>query len=224
MRSIEDRVRALSQRAEFFLVITISFGYFIATSLSVLLKGARRLELTAPGTLIGIATEILILLVVGWILRVRGRQLTQLTGRPTAPSILAGFPLFFGYYCLYGVASLTIATLFPKLMNFPAVRVVPSAPALLLLAMIVLNSLFEELLVTGYVVTALSDQGAALAITASTLLRFLYHLYQGPIAAFSILPLGLLFAAVFWKWRDLWPLMTAHTLANVIALLLYSRS
>jgi membrane protease YdiL (CAAX protease family) len=64
---------------------------------------------------------------------------------------------------------------------------------------------------------ALSEQGAALAITASALLRFLYHLYQGPVASLAILPLGLLFAAVFWKWRSLWPLIAAHTLANIYA-------
>ena len=97
------------------------------------------------------------------------------------------------------------------------VKVTPSAPVILMLVFIVVNSIFEEALVTGYVVTALAEQGPALAITASTLLRFAYHLYQGPVASISVLPLGLMFAAVFWKWRTLWPLVMAHSLINVMA-------
>ena len=100
--------------------------------------------------------------------------------------------------------------------------VATSAPTAMI-AFIVVNSFFEETIVSGYVITALSPQGAGLAITASTLLRFLYHLYQGPLAAISILPLGLLFGAVFWRWRNLWPLIVAHTIANLIAFLLVGR-
>jgi hypothetical protein len=89
-----------------------------------------------------------------------------------------------------------------------------------MLAFIVVNSIFEELAVTGYIVTALSSDGPALAITASALVRFLYHLYHGPIASLAILPLGLLFAMAFWRWRNALPLISAHTIANVISLLL----
>ena len=85
------------------------------------------------------------------------------------------------------------------------------------LLFIAVNSVFEESAVTGYVVTQLSEQGAALAVTASGLVRFAYHLYQGPIASIAILPLGLLFAAVYWRWRNLWPLIVAHTITNLIS-------
>ena len=69
----------------------------------------------------------------------------------------------------------------------------------------------------------MSAQGAALDITASTLLRFLYHLYQGPLASISILPLGLLFGAVFWRWRSVWPLIVAHTIANLLSFIVVTQ-
>ena len=214
---MRERIEALSARAEFFLVITLSFSYFIGTSLSVLLLNLRQFELTTGRALRGIATEIVILLVVCWILRVRGWRLSRLTGRFTVPAFLAGIPLFMAYYFLYVAVTITVTAIGAG--RFSTVRVVPTAPVLVMLAFLVVNSVFEEVLVTGYVIAALSEQGAALAITASTLLRLLYHLYQGPVASLSILPLGLLFGAVFWKWRNLWPLVMAHTLANVLALL-----
>ncbi len=89
-----------------------------------------------------------------------------------------------------------------------------------MLLFIAINSIFEEITVTAYVIEALKGDGAGLAITASTLLRFSYHLYQGPLASLSIVPLGLLFATMFWRWRNLWPLIVAHTIANVVFFLL----
>jgi len=219
---LNQRIQKLSNRAEFFLVITLSFAYFISTSLAALVLRIRQLELTTGHTLRAIATEVAILLVVGWILRVRGWTVSRLTGRFTFPAVLAGIPLFMAYYFVYAAVVVAISTLSGPIVS--NVRFVTSAPMLLMLLFIVVNSVFEEALVTGYVVAALSEQGAALAITASTLLRLLYHLYQGPVASLAILPLGLMFAAVFWKWRTLWPLIAAHTLANVAALLTTTRA
>ena len=94
---------------------------------------------------------------------------------------------------------------------------VPAAPVALFTLMIFVNSIFEEAAVTGYVVSALEEQGVALSITASTLIRFLYHLYQGPIASLVEMPLGLLFALVYWRSRNLCPLMRAHTIVNLLS-------
>jgi membrane protease YdiL (CAAX protease family) len=224
VRVLAERLRGLSDRAEFFLVITLSFAYFIGTSLSVLVLHVRQFELTTGREIRGMATEIAILLVVAWILRLRGWRLTRLTGRFRWAALLAGIPLFMAYYFLYAAATIAVAAVYPIQALVSSVRMVSSAPVLVMLAFILVNSVFEEALVTGYVVAALSEQGPALAITASTLLRLLYHLDQGPVASLSILPLGLLFGAVFWKWRDLWPLVSAHTLANVVALLFTMRT
>jgi membrane protease YdiL (CAAX protease family) len=214
----------LSDRAEFFLVITISFAYYIASSLSVLVLNIQQFEMTTGRVLRGIATEVAILLVVTWFLRARGWRVNRITGDFRWPALLAGIPLFMAYMFLYASIVVTVGTFYPRLASITTVRFIPTAPVMVMLAFIVVNSVFEEALVTGYVVTKLSGQGAALAITASALLRLLYHLYQGPIASLAILPLGLIFAGVFWKWRTLWPLIAAHTLVNIFALLTTMRT
>src|SRR5690348_14832600 len=47
-------------------------------------------------------------------------------------------------------------------------------------AVAIINPLYEELFVTGYVMTALRDRGWA-AFHVSLAIRLSYHLYQGPI-------------------------------------------
>ena len=89
-------------------------------------------------------------------------------------------------------------------------------PAAILLCLV--NPLFEELLSLGYVVRVFEGHGAAFAIGASALLRLLAHTYQGPLAAVSILPMGLLFAAYYWRGRQLWPPIFAHVIADFVGL------
>jgi len=214
---MEERIRNLSERAEFLLVISISFAYFISSSLVVLVLRIHEFELTTGRLLRGIAVEIGILLIVGWFLSVRGWRLSRLGPRPSWSALLAGIPLLIACYALYGTARFLVVSAYPAAANLATVRMVPKAPLAVVIAFILVNSVFEEALVTGYVVTVLAEQGAALAITASALLRFLYHLYQGPIASLAVLPLGIVFAAVYWRWKTLWPLIVAHTIANAIA-------
>jgi membrane protease YdiL (CAAX protease family) len=214
---MEARIRALSDRAEFWLIITLCFAYYVATSLTALLLRVTTLELTTGRALRGIATEVALLAIAAWILKIRGFDFSRLTRRPTWLSILAGAPLVVGYLALYWGASIAVALAFPAAARFATIRMIPTAPFALIAILILVNSVFEEVAVTGYVVSKLAPDGPALAIAASTLLRLLYHLYQGPVALLSIIPLGVLFAAVYWRTRTLWPLLVAHTLANFLA-------
>jgi membrane protease YdiL (CAAX protease family) len=208
-------IRSLSDRAEFVLVCLVAFGFHIATSLIHLLRGQPHLEVTTERTIGAMATESLILLILYGILRVRGWDLSRLGLRFTWGGAASGIALFIAFMLLYFVLALAVVTTFG--ITLPAVKLVHRAPVPLTVAYLLLNSLFEEVTVVGYVVNALEKQGAALAITASALLRFSYHLYQGPIATLSVLPLGFLFALVYWRSKSLWPLMVAHTLVNLMS-------
>lgn len=58
----------------------------------------------------------------------------------------------------------------------------------------VVNPIFEEALLCGYIVTALKERrGFWFAVNVSVALRVANHLYQGSMGVLSILPLGLLF-------------------------------
>jgi membrane protease YdiL (CAAX protease family) len=82
------------------------------------------------------------------------------------------------------------------------------------------NGVFEEVFVAGYAITALQRaRGLWTAINVSTAVRVLYHLYQGPFAFLSIAPMGLLFGYVYARTRQLWPLIVAHVLLDIVGLL-----
>jgi membrane protease YdiL (CAAX protease family) len=92
----------------------------------------------------------------------------------------------------------------------------------IIVAISIINPIFEELIVVAYIITALSQRkGALFAVNVSVLIRFLYHLYQGPAAALSIIPLGLIFALVYLKWKNIWPLIIAHGIMDFIGLYFY---
>ena len=81
------------------------------------------------------------------------------------------------------------------------------------------NGIFEELFVAGYIITALRDsRGMWMAINVSTVVRLLYHLYQGPLGVITIVPMGLLYGFVYARTRQLWPLILAHVLIDIIGL------
>jgi hypothetical protein len=102
---MRQRIKDLSERSELSLVLTLSFTYFIASSLVALLSQIREYELSTARVLRGTAVELAVLAVVGWILHVRGWRLRRLTADFTWRACLAGIPLFVAYYVLYALAS-----------------------------------------------------------------------------------------------------------------------
>ena len=77
-------------------------------------------------------------------------------------------------------------------------RSAPDSSMQLVFLASVVNGVFEELFVAGYVITALAPaRGMWTAINVSTGMRLLYHLYQGPIGVLTIVPMGLLYGYVY---------------------------
>jgi len=82
----------------------------------------------------------------------------------------------------------------------------------------VVNPIFEETFVVGYVFAAWQGASRWTAINISAAVRLTYHLYQGPIAVISILPLGIFFAWWLSSRGRLWPLILAHAGLDFIGL------
>lgn len=81
------------------------------------------------------------------------------------------------------------------------------------------NGFAEEVVVVGYLITRLRQLGMSArgAILASSLLRGLYHLYQGFGAGLGNLVMGLVFGYAWYRTGRLWPLVIAHGLINTVA-------
>jgi membrane protease YdiL (CAAX protease family) len=86
------------------------------------------------------------------------------------------------------------------------------------------NSVLEEVVVVGYLLTRLRQFGwsAVAAVATSALLRGSYHLYQGFGAFVGNAVMGVVFALFFLRTRRLAPLIVAHALLDVVSFVGYA--
>ncbi len=103
----------------------------------------------------------------------------------------------------------------------PMVVSEPGVSAATAIAFSLINASYEEIFVCAYVVAATRKLGLAPAILISAALRVSYHLYQGPLALISILPVGLIFAWYFAVRGRVWPLIVIHFALDLLALAPY---
>lgn len=85
------------------------------------------------------------------------------------------------------------------------------------------NGFAEEVVVVGFLITRLRQLGLSqsAAVTLSSLLRGVYHLYQGFGAGLGNVAMGLVFGFVWCRTGRLWPLVIAHGVINTVAFVGY---
>lgn len=210
-------LQRLSPRAELLLINLICFGPFAAMSVAGLLRRETTLLYDDRRLYTIVAIEVVCGALAILILRARGWKLAGLGMRVSMPLTIAGM-------ILYIVATTIIAGINLVFIAIagtdPGDATTPVATAgwpsfLLLLA---IDPLYEETFEVAYNVRAAERDGPAFAITLSAVVRLICHAYQGPIAPLTILPMGIIFALVYWKWRRVWPLAVAHGAAGYFAL------
>ncbi|QNH14532.1 type II CAAX endopeptidase family protein [Xanthomonas sp. SI] len=90
-------------------------------------------------------------------------------------------------------------------------------------AVSLINPIFEEVFVCAYVIRALQrNHSPAFAVNVSVAIRASYHLYQGPIGAISLVIVGLILGWWFARTGRLWPAIIAHGLMDLLALMAYA--
>jgi membrane protease YdiL (CAAX protease family) len=104
--------------------------------------------------------------------------------------------------------------------NLPAVWW--AVPVLILAAL--QNSLLEEVVGVGYLLTRLRELGwhPAVAVGSHALLRGAYHLYQGFGGFIGNAVMGVLFALFFLRFKRVMPLVVAHFALDVAAFVGYA--
>lgn len=210
-------LRRLSPVAELILVNLITFGPFAARSILELTERNTSIVFDNRRALVLLGTELVCGTLALLLLRARGWTLSTLGLRITMPQTIGGLVLLMG-------SNLVITTFYlvvrdasgidlDKVTSFEATLTWP-----VLIGFILVNPLYDELFLVAYNLEAAKPHGAAFAITFSAGIRFLCHLEHGPIAAVTILPLGLIFAAVYWRWRVVWPLIVAHAVMDFVGM------
>jgi membrane protease YdiL (CAAX protease family) len=233
MGGLGTRVRALSARAELLIVVVLAFAWFVYASLSVVLdmvSGATPPPETETELIEIVAFESVILVVLGWFLFVRGWTIADLGLNPTWGDGRYGLALGIVVRAMQGLGLALVASFayqfavaaFWDLLRRKGFATDASAfpselSAATLLGILVINSIYEEVFLCGYLISRLSKtRGVWFAINVSTAIRLSYHLYQGAEGVLSIITLGLIFGFWFVRTRQLWPLIFAHGYINFL--------
>lgn len=90
----------------------------------------------------------------------------------------------------------------------------------ILIAVAAQNAVLEEVIVLGYLTRRLEQLGWSFRrrTTASAVLRGSYHLYQGLGGFAGNVVMGVLFCHLYRRWGRVMPLVVAHTVIDVVAL------
>lgn len=226
MNPLHEMIRKLPARVEFLVVITWAFGLAIfASILSIGMSPEDARGLYDNSGLIGdLVFELVQSLFLIWFLRIRGWTLEKLGLNVTLRGTLLGVGLLAFTYGLWIGVQYLAGWIMPAEMQAAQARYPTASPdlsmSLVFLASVV-NGIFEEVFVAGYVITAVGPvRGMWTAINVSTGIRLLYHLYQGPLGVLSIVPMGLVFGYAYARTRLLWALIFAHIVMDILGLAL----
>jgi membrane protease YdiL (CAAX protease family) len=221
---LEDAIRRLPPGVEFLVVVTWAFGLPIfASIMSLGAPSGSAVPVFNNAQLLGtVIFEVIQLGFLTWFLRIRGWTLEKFGLAFSWRGTLAGVVLLAFTYALVFGAQQIAEVIFDYDIEAAAARapkVDPNLSMQLVFLVSVVNGIFEELFVTGYIITSLTARrGMWIAINVSVIVRLLYHLYQGPIGILMAVPMGLLYGYVYSRTRQLWPLVVAHVLLDLIGL------
>jgi membrane protease YdiL (CAAX protease family) len=199
-------------------VVVLCFGWFILSSLTAVLEGFPADDRFNDATFVGlVGTELVLGALALLMLRARGHSLRELLPTPSWRGSVGGLLLFALAMLAWSLVGQAFSAqeLAAQPIADMAAKASVTLPVVLLVSAV--NGLYEETFLVGYLVRGLAHLGASVALGVSVLVRVLYHLYQGPVGAVSVLVYGLVVGACYWRTRALWPVVFAHVLADVFA-------
>lgn len=223
MNQLEEAIRRLPPGVEFLVVVTWAFGLPIFASIMSLnapsdstMPAFTNAELFAT-----IIFEVIQIGFLTWFLRIRGWTLAKFGLSFSWRATAMGLVLLALAYALTQGAQHIAQIVFDYDIEAAAARapkVDPDLSMQLVYLVSVVNAVIEELFVAGYIITTLiARRGMWMAINVSVVVRLLYHLYQGPIGIMTVVPMGLLFGYAYARTHQLWPLLVAHVLLDLVA-------
>jgi membrane protease YdiL (CAAX protease family) len=215
-------IASWSRWTEFTVVILGAFGFFIFSGIIGLSDQAPLAPLSAADLQFTLVYELFVLIILAIILHTRGWTLKDINLQPDPIGTVQGIGLALLVSASVIGIWIVIALLLPQVLPQAEGSAVVAASVGwgLIMAALIVNSVFEEAFVTGYVISALGARFSPwTAINASVAIRLAYHLYQGAPGVVGTISTGLIFALWYARRGTLWPLVTAHTLLNVYAFL-----
>jgi CAAX protease family protein len=196
--------------AEFALVVALAFGLPLLGSLSAVMSyTGGEIAFGDADVLATVAFELVVGAIVWFVLRNRGWKWSDFAIYASRGSTILGAIL---------AAIVLVVWLLLEAIIGKAATVSTAGPAAIVIGSLV-NPVFEEMLVLGYVVQALRKRfGLTTAFNVSLALRVLYHLYEGPLAVIPLAFFGLVMTLVYVRMGRLWPCIVAHGILDFVGL------
>ena len=213
---METRARTITTPLEALGISALCFGWFIFGSLTAVLAEYRgRASFSDQGFIGLIVFELVIGGIALYVLRRRGFSVWSLYPAPSVSGAGVGTLL---YIVAAFAAWVTAAPFASAAYNGPIERLMPheAINVATLVALGIVNGAYEEVFLLGFLVRGLRGYGLALALGVSLLIRVLYHLYQGPLGASSVLVYGAVVSLYFVASGRLFPVVFAHALGDII--------
>lgn len=195
-------------------VSTICFGLFIATSFQAVVGGYPDAELSDASNVYGILIESVLALCALLYLHARRFDLRPLYPRPHLAGALQGVAIYVAAVVLAWVVTTPFVT------DDGSVPIVAfsfeGASLASVVAFAMVNGTFEEVFLLGVLARGLKGHGLLFAGGFSLLVRLLYHTYQGPVGAVSVLAFGVVLTVFYLRTGRLWPVVFAHILGDIV--------
>src|SRR5258708_4324098 len=208
--------------AELAIVTVACFGLFTLAAILSLIRGPVPVYTIAKTTRT-ILFEVGSAVLIGAFLAVRGWKWRDFRIRISIGNIVISILLAFGYIVGGGFVYSILFALFPILKRAPGLPPQFAVAWPLLLTFLIINSFFEELFVTGYIVQALERQSVRHVVLSRAGLRTLYHVYQGPVSALVIFGVVVMFATIYLRSRGLGIPICSHTAINALSSFLFRK-
>lgn len=205
------------------LVVTgVCFGWAIWASLSTVLAGYPDMGGFTDGSAWGIVvTELLCAAIALVVLYMRRYDVATLVPEVTMRDTLLGIVLMVvANWAGWLVLEPFLAGHGEQPIERMAQATTISAPAVLIMSFV--NGTFEEVFLLGFLQRGLQAHGLSIALGVTLLVRVLYHLYQGPLGALSILAFGLVQGLWYARSKRLWSPVFAHIMCDIVAFLAMS--
>ena len=205
---------------ELVLVLGLPTAVFLVPSLKLLARHAGLPDFDDARFSSTLVVEAALAALLLPFLRRRGWRVTEVAGAPEPRDVLRGAGVWLaamaGYYLVWIVFALSAPALAETVRGQPPAG---SVSALMIVAVAVLNPVFEEFLWLGYAIPALGSRlGLRGACVVSLALRVAVHAYQGAMAIVGILPASAVLTWYYARTRRLWPVVVAHVIMDALSL------
>lgn len=201
---------------ELVLILFIGFGFFwysdyLALTSPPILVHEFTTELFVELAVLEVFLFILIVIILKW----RGWNAKDFSLRFTFSMfgiglLLVGLRLSIGHIIESILASFGISAINEYQLSAGLISVI---------LVLIINSIYEEFLLLGYLFKRLEALHPMLIILISMLIRESYHLYQGWEKVPMAISIGIVFGWYYYKYKKLWPPIIAHAMGNGLAFL-----